>query len=82
MSQGAIGRPVATPPDMFQGRRKEAGTEHTECARVHTHMHQRHNPGHTHFSDTLTRVLERETDTTPKHTHPRYLFKITQTLQN
>ena len=86
MSQGAVGRPVATPPDVFRGRRIEAGTEHTECVPVHTHTHthvyQRHNPGHTHSSDTLTCVPGKETDATPKHTQPRYLFKITQTLQN
>lgn len=74
MSQGAVGRPVATPPDMFQGRRKEAGTECTECARVHTHMHQRQPQAHTLLRYSQTCVPERETDTTPKHTHPRYLF--------
>lgn len=78
MSQGAVGRPVATPPDVFRGRRIEAGIEHTECVPVHTHTRV----SKTHSSDTLTCVPGRETDATPKHTQPRYLFKITQTLQN
>ena len=68
---------------MFPRRRREVVTE-VECRHVHTHTHththssKKHNPGHTH-SETYsqTHAAERDTDTTPKDTRPRYLLKIT-----
>ena len=71
MSQGAVGRPVATPPDVFRGRRIEAGTEHTECVPVHTHTHT-----HTRVSKTqprahtlLRHVYLGKKQTQPPNTH-------------